>query len=218
MSVHDPHQAPLRWRAVVADPDPTARRHVVDALSAAGVRVVAEAPTVREAVELTRYFTPEVLVVDAVGFGLDAIAAVRDVTGETPEQLVILLTEHDDDRLGTLGLRVGAAGYLAKDVESGTLGRAIAGVCQGEAVIPRAVQMRLIESMRGVPGLTPGHGLTRRQRQVLELLGEGRTTREIAAALALSTETVRTHLKHLYRRLGVHSRDEAAAAVRRVER
>jgi DNA-binding NarL/FixJ family response regulator len=218
MSAYEPHQDPLRWRAVVADPDTTTRRQVVDALSSAGLRVVAEALTVREAIDVTRYFEPEVLVLDAVGFGLDAIAAVRRVTEASPRQLVILLTEHDDDRLGTLGLRVGAAGYLLKDVEGGTLGRAIAGVCQGQAVIPRAVEMRLITSVREAKGLGAVHGLTSRQRQVLELLGEGRTTREIAAALDLSTETVRTHLKRIYRQLGVHSRAEAAAAMRRIER
>ena len=218
MSAHDPHQDSFRCNAVVADPDTTERRHVIDVLTSAGVRVVAQAVTVREAVEVTRYFAPEVLVLDAVGFGLDAIAVVRSVTDECPDRLVVLLTEHDDDRLGTLGLRVGAAGYLPKDVDDGTLGRAVIGVCQGQAVVPRAVEMRLIEFMRIATDRGPVNNLTRRQRQVLELLSEGRTTREIAAALDLSTETVRTHLKQIYRQLGVHSREEATAAVRRIER
>ncbi len=197
----------------MADPDTTARRTIVDAVEAAGLCVAAEALTVGEAIELTRYFAPEVLVLDAVDFGLEAIAAARRVTDELPQQLVILMTDHDDDRLGTLGLRAGAVGYLPKDVDAEALARAMVGVCQGEAVIPRAMEMRLIESMRGGTALGPVLLFTRRQRQVLDLLSEGRTVDEIAAALVLSAETVRSHLKRLYRQLGVHSRKEAAAAL-----
>jgi DNA-binding NarL/FixJ family response regulator len=203
-------------RAVVADDDPVARHAISAALRRAGIVVVAEALDGREAVELVRYHEPDVVVIDVTVSGLDAIAATRRIREERPDQVVILLTNAANETLGVLGLRAGAAGYLRKDLDLQALTRAVVGAVRGEAAIPRAMEMRLIEQMRGATAsgerLRPVHSpLTERQWEVLDLVCDGRTTNEIAAALVVSAETVRSHLKDIFRRLGVRSREEAAA-------
>jgi DNA-binding NarL/FixJ family response regulator len=205
-----------RCRAVVADGDPVARHAISEALRGAGMVVVAQAFDGAEAVDLVRYHEPDVVVMDVTLAGLDGIAATRHIREARPDQVVILLTNAANESLGVLGLRVGAAGYLRKDLDLGALARAVVGALRGEAAIPRAMGMRLIEQMRGAtmagqrlrPVRSP---LTGRQWEVLDLLCEGRTTDEIAAELVVSSETVRSHLKDIFRRLGVRSREEAVA-------
>jgi NarL family two-component system response regulator LiaR len=204
------------WRAIVADHDAIERRATSDALRRAGIVVVAEAFDGREAVELVRYHEPDLLVMDATMPGLDGIAATRRIRQEHPDQIVILLITAATEDLGVLGLRVGAAGYLRKELDAQSLARAIVGALRGEAVIPRSMAMRLIEQLRGTTAsgqrLRPVRSpLTGRQWEVLDLLCEGMTTVEIAAALVVSPETVRSHIKDIFRRLDVRSREEAAA-------
>jgi DNA-binding NarL/FixJ family response regulator len=209
------------WRAVVADDDALARRSVNEVLREAGIVVVAEATNGTEAVELVRYHEPDLALLDIVMPGPDGIAATRRIVEERPDQLVILLTSADQDDLGMLGLRAGAAGYLRKDVDLEAFPRAILGALHGEAAISRTMSMRLIEELRHVPepgeNSRPGRGvLTRREGEVLELISQAMTTEEIADALFVSTETVRSHVKSILRKLGVRSRREAVAAARRM--
>jgi NarL family two-component system response regulator LiaR len=203
-------------RAIVADDDPFARRMIKDALQGAGFIVVAEAHDGREAVELSLYYRPDVILMDVVMPSLDGIAATRQIIKEIPDQLIVLLTSADEDEMGVLGLRAGAVGFLTKDVDVGVLPRALEGALQGEAVISRRLGMRLVEHLRrvpeGAPGLRPVKSpLTAREWEVIDLLYEGRTTDEIASELVLSSETVRSHVKHILRKLGASSRAEAVA-------
>jgi two-component system nitrate/nitrite response regulator NarL len=189
-----------------------------EALRRADVVVVAEALNGAETVELVRYHEPDLVIVDMEVAGLDAIAATRRIVHERPDVIVILLTGAEHEHLGVLGLRAGAAGYLSRDLSSSSLARAIVGALRGEAAIPRNMAMRLVEQMRGESEhMRPvGGPLTARQWQVLDLLCEGRTTEEIATALTVSTETVRSHIKGIFRRLNVRSREEAAEAACRL--
>ena len=210
-----------RWRAVVADDEVSARRVLSDTLRRAGIIVVAEAFDGTEAVELARYHKPDLVIMDVGVSGLDAIAATRCITREQPDVIVILLTGAETENLGVLGLRVGAAGYLSSDLHPVPLSRAIVGALRGEAAIPRSTAMRLVEQMRDETTsgqhLRPvGGPLTTRQWEVLDLLCEGRTTDEIAATLTVSSETVRSHVKGIFRRLNVRSREEAAAVACRL--
>jgi len=203
-------------RAIVADDDPFARRMVKDALQRAGVIVVAEAHDGREAVELTVYYRPDVVLMDVVMPSLDGIAATRQIVREIPDQRIVLLTSADEEEMGVLGLRAGAVGFLTKDVDVSILPRALERALDGEAVISRRLGMRLVEHLRrvpeGAPGLRPVKSpLTAREWEVIDLLYEERTTDEIAAALVLSSETVRSHVKHILRKLGARSRAEAVA-------
>jgi NarL family two-component system response regulator LiaR len=126
--------------------------------------------------------------------GLDGISATRRIIEQRRRLLVILLTDAASESLGVLGLRVGAAGYLRRDLDSQTLARAIVGALHGEAAIPRSMAMRLIEQMRRTMAsgqrLRPVRSpLTARQWEVLDLVYEGATTEEIAAALVVSLKT-----------------------------
>ena len=207
--------------AIVADDDAFARRVIRDVLERAGIRVVAEVNDGRRAVESARVHQPDILLMDVLMPGLDGIAATREIVEERPEQVIVLLTHAASDDLGLMGLRAGAAGFLAKDVDLNALPRALAGAMAGQAAISRSLAMRIIEQLRRFPeggrGLRPvASPLTRREWEVLDLLCEQRSTREIAEALVLSPETVRTYVKTILRKLGVRSRSEAVAEALRL--
>jgi NarL family two-component system response regulator LiaR len=210
-------------RAVIADDDPFARRVIKDVLQRAGVIVIAEARNGRQAVELALYYRPDVVLMDVVMPELDGIIATRQIIKELPDQLVIVLTGagDDEDELGLQALRAGASGFLSKDVDIEALPRALEGVRTGEAAISRKMTKRLIERLRrsqgGHAGLRPVKSpLTAREWEVIDLLQAGSSTDDIAEALVLSTETVRSHVKNILRKLGVRSREEAVAAAERM--
>jgi DNA-binding NarL/FixJ family response regulator len=211
-----------RLRAVIADDDPFARRVIKDVLTESGVLVIAEARNGREAVEFALYYRPDVVIMDVVMPELDGIVATRQILKVIPDQLVIVLTGIDeDDELGLLALRAGAAGFLSKDVDIDALPRTLNGVRAGEAAISRRMTKRLIEQLRSTPGGASGmrpvkSPLTAREWEVIDLLKSTRSTDEIAAELVLSTETVRSHVKNILRKLDVRSREEAVAAADRM--
>jgi NarL family two-component system response regulator LiaR len=208
-------------RVIVADDDPFARRMIKESLQRAGIIVVAEAHNGRQAVELALFYTPDVVLMDVVMPELDGIAATRQITREIPDQLIVMLTSSEEDEMGFLGLRAGAVGYLSKDLDVEILPQALEGAREGEAAISRKLSMQLIEELRRVPEPTTGmrpvkSPLTPREWEVIDLLYEGRTTDEIADALVLSTETVRSHIKNLMRKLGARSRQEAVEQAHRM--
>jgi DNA-binding NarL/FixJ family response regulator len=217
---HAPAERPL-LRAIIADDDPFARKMIKDALQRADVVVIAEAQNGRQAVELALHYHPDVVLMDVVMPELDGIAATRRITSDNPDQVVVLLTSADDDETGLLGLRSGAAGFLSKDVDVDALPHELVAALNGEAAISRRLAMRLVEQMRQAPrgtaGLRPVKSpLTPREWEVVDLLAESRTTDEIARLLVLSTETVRSHVKNILRKLNARSRQEAVAAAERM--
>ena len=207
-------------RAIVADDDPFARRTIKDVLRRAGIVVVAEARDGREAVEYCLHYRPDIVLMDVVMPELDGIAATRRILKHIPSQVIVLLTSADDDEIGIVGLRAGAAGYLTKDVNIEVLPQALRSAISGEAVMSRQFSMRVVEHLRHVPeprGLRPISGpLTPREWEVMDLICERKTTDEIAVALVLSPETVRSHVKHILRKLGARSREEAIAVTTRM--
>jgi NarL family two-component system response regulator LiaR len=210
-------------RAVIADDDPFARRVIKDVLQKAGVIVIAEARNGRQAVELTLYYRPDVVVMDVVMPELDGIIATRQIRKEIPDQLVIVLTGagEEDQELGLQALRSGASGYLSKDLEIDALPRALEGVRAGEAAISRKMTRTLIDRLRDTPsgssGMRPVKSpLTAREWEVIDLLKASRSTDQIADELVLSTETVRSHVKNILRKLDVRSREDAVIAADRM--
>ena len=143
MAQQDP-QTEVPVRAIVADDDPFARKMIKEALQSAGVVVIAEAHNGRQAVDLTRHYQPDVVLMDVVMPELDGISATRRIIQENPDQLVVILTTADDDEIGLLGLRAGASGFLAKDVDVAVLPQAIQGALHGEAAISRRLSRRLV--------------------------------------------------------------------------
>lgn len=206
-------------RIVLVDDDPLARRMLRDALQAAGHTVVAEARDGREAVELAVYYRPDVVVMDVVMPGMDGLEATRRITEAASDVRVVMLTSGDDDEIVLTGLRAGASGLLEKSMDLEALPRALASAGRGEAVLSRRVTMRLVETVRALQpdgaGMRPVRStLTSREWEVLDLMCEGRSTDDIAAELVLSTETVRSHVKNILRKLQVNSRREAIQVAR----
>lgn len=208
-------------RVIVADDDALARRMVRDVLQDAGIVVIAEATGGREAVELSTYYKPDIVVMDLVMPGVDGIAATRQIINAVPGVKVIVLTSSDNDDVGVLTLRAGASGFLSKTVGMDALPRALRCAHEGEAVVSRRLTMRLIDLARRVredaAGIRPIRSeLTSREWEVLDLLCQRQSTEEIADTLVLSAETVRSHVKSILRKLDVRSRREAVEAAQRL--
>ena len=208
-------------RTIVVDDDPLVRRLIRDTLQDAGVIVIAEAANGREGVELALFYRPDVVVMDYMMPELDGIEATRRIYDGDPGIRVVLLTGAADDTLGLRGLRAGAAGFLSKDMELAALPRALRSAYDGEAAISRKLAMQLVQHFRSAPaagmGLRPVRSpLTDREWEVLDLLSGGASNEDISRVLVLSPETVRTHLKNLYRKLEVRSRADAVAAAGRM--
>jgi NarL family two-component system response regulator LiaR len=217
----DSESGPDTIRAVLADGDPQARRTIREALKGGGIAVVAEAGDGEEAVALAAFYHPDVVVMDIRLPGLDGVSATSKIHERSPDTCIVLVAEGSDEELGLRAIRAGAAGYLTRALEPDVLVRAVRGAVEGEAAISRRLARQLIESYRRSPrggaGMRPVRSmLTDREWEVLDLLTSGARTEEIARTLVLSTETVRSHLKNVYRKLGVRSRDEAAEAARRM--
>jgi DNA-binding NarL/FixJ family response regulator len=205
-----------RLRVLLADRDPLVRQVVRDALRTAGFVVVADTAECRDAVDLVRFYRPDLAVVDA---SVGGAATVREMAREAPCTRVVVLSAEAGEELGLEVLRAGAVGYLPKACGVAALPRILAKVADGEAAVPRTLSMRLLETIRRVPdrGWRPLHSqLTTREWEIVELLSEGAGTQDIAEELVLSPATVYGHVKNIMRKLGVRSRAEAVAAAQRL--
>jgi NarL family two-component system response regulator LiaR len=221
MGASDTQQPEAPIRAIIADDDALARRAVRDALQAGGITVIAEASDGQEAIELSRHYRPDVVLMDVVMPGVDGLRAARTLACELPSCKVLMITSTEDDELGILSLRAGAAGFLGKTVSPDTLPRAVRALARGEPVVSRQLTQRLINDVRSHrddgAGLRPVRSpLSRREWEVLDYLCEGWSTERIADHLVLSIETVRTHVKSILRKLGVRTRREAVEATRKM--
>jgi len=202
---------------VVADDDPVVRRALRDVIQRAGIVVIAEAPGGREAVELSAHYRPDVILMDLLMPGTDGIDATREILARQPDAKILMVSSSEDEALELLALRVGACGFLSKSVDIEAIPRAIRAAHAGEAVIRRALTSRLVDALRRTredgAGIRPVRSpLTEREWEVLDLLCQGMSTDDIADALVLSSETVRSHVKSVLRKLRVSSRRDAVAA------
>lgn len=201
---------------VVADDHAAARAGVRAALETASFAVVGEAHDAPSAVELALEHRPDVCLLDIHMPG-GGISAAGTIAAQLPDTAVVMLTvsRNDDDLFDAL--RAGALGYLLKDIDPARLPQALRGVLAGEAALPRTLVARLIDRFRGQEGYrvplvgARGAMLTSREWEILELLREGLSTKEIAQRLFLAQATVRTHVASILRKLKVPDR---AAAVR----
>jgi DNA-binding NarL/FixJ family response regulator len=210
-------------RVIVADDDPIVRGVLCGALRGAGIVVIAEASSGRDAVELALHYRPDVVVMDVVMPGYDGVAATREIHAKAPEVRVLVLTMSADDHLGVLALRVGGSGFLRKDDGLDELPDAVLRIAAGEAVVAPMVVDRLIDSIRRTPeggvGLRPVSSvLTAREWEVLDRLCLGHDVDTIATEFVLSPETVRSHIKRIMRKLGVHTRADAVKAADELRR
>jgi DNA-binding NarL/FixJ family response regulator len=158
---------------------------------------------------------PDVVVMDVRMPGVDGVRATAAVRALADAPPVLILTTFDDDEIIAAALRAGASGFVLKGVPAEDLQRAVRTVAAGEAFLDPTVTGRVLTAYRATPAVLPATGaldaLTAREREVLALIGSGRTNAEIAAELVLSEVTVKTHVNHLFAKLQL--RDRAAAVV-----
>jgi len=179
------------------------------------MRVVGQAGTGQETVALARELRPDVIVMDIAMPRLDGLTATRQILAECPVTRVLVLTAHEDEEHVIPLLEAGAIGYLPKTVGLNELLRAIRATSRGESVLPPSVASVVVRHLAGKTPATPDDDFTPREKEVLGLLAEGLSNRQIARRLGLSVRTVEAHLTHIYAKLGVGSRTEAVLLAQR---
>ncbi|WP_158853185.1 response regulator [Saccharothrix deserti] len=193
-------------RVVIVDDHPVVRDGLRGMLAGAGdVEVVGEAADGAEAVAVVRAARPDVVLMDLRMPGVDGVTAIERLR-DFPTR-VLVLTTYDTDSDVLPAIKAGATGYLLKDTPREELFRAVRSAARGEAVLSPSVATRLVGQVR-TPAAEP---LSDREVEVLGLIARGCTNREAAAKLFISEATVKTHLVHVYAKLGVKDRAAAVA-------
>lgn len=204
-----------RIGVVVADDHPLYRKAVIDAVKArADLEFVGEAADGREVLREIRHKAPEVALLDIRMPELDGLDVLNAVVRDGLSTRVIFLTAHVDSANAYEAVGAGAAGYLAKEASAQAICDAIAAVARGDTVLSPEVQAGIAREIRLRSG-DERPVLTVREREILGLTADGFSAPEIAERLTLSPTTVRTHLQHLYDKLGVSDRAAAVAEAMR---
>jgi DNA-binding NarL/FixJ family response regulator len=178
---------------------------------AGGFEVLGEASNGVEAMELADRLDPDVVLMDLRMPGGGGVAAIAELARRRARAKVLVLTTYDTDSDTLSAIEAGATGYLLKDTPRDELFTAVRAAAAGRTVLSPAVASRLVSRVRTPVGAA-GTPLSAREREVLTLVAEGTANREIARRLFISEATVKTHLTHLYTKLGVHDRAAAVAA------
>lgn len=208
-------------RVVIADQDGLARSMMRTALGKAhGVAIVATTGDAREALRLVRHHRPTVLILDTALRPDGGVELIRTVRVASPETRVLTMSVNDPE-MALATLRAGAVGHLSKDIDPHMLARLVMRAVAGEGIVPRWLTTPLLELVRELPdrGWRPLHSrLTNREWEIIEFLGDGASTQDIAERLVLSPTTVYSHVKSLLRKLSVHSRQDAVTAADHLRR
>jgi DNA-binding NarL/FixJ family response regulator len=205
-------------RVLIAD-DHTIVREGIHALlaSVAGMQVVSEAANGVEAVQRALEHKPDVVLMDLHMPGLNGIEATRQIMQSQPRQRILVLTMLEDDDSVFAAMRAGAKGYVLKGSDQTEIVRAITAVANDEAIFSPPIAARLVQyfaNMRPVVPPTAFPDLTDREREVLELIAQGRSNIEIADQLAISLKTVSNHVSTIFNKLQVVDRAQAAIRAR----
>jgi DNA-binding NarL/FixJ family response regulator len=205
-------------RVLIADDHAAFRGGLRALLETAGdVEVVGEAATGEESVATARRAQPDVVLMDVNMPGIDGVEATRRIVDGSPHVAVLVLTMSDDDETVFEAVRAGARGYLLKGAQRAELVRAVRAVASGEAIFGPGVARRLmVYFARPAPRVDPDAfpELTDREREVLELIAQGRSNADITATLGLSPKTVRNHVSNVFAKLQVRDRAEAIVRAR----
>jgi DNA-binding NarL/FixJ family response regulator len=201
-------------RLVIVDDHELARAGLRSMLMGApGLEVVGEAANGREALALCRRLRPDLALIDVRMPDLDGLATTRAIKQEYPETSVIIVTIYENPDYLLDALKAGAAGYVLKEATRRELLTTVRRVLQGESVlngdVAASLIKRLIDEMSH-PAALPAEQLTAREHEVLELLAQGHTNREIAHQLNVSVGTVKVHVEHIIGKLNVTDRTQAA--------
>jgi DNA-binding NarL/FixJ family response regulator len=180
--------------------------------SQSDIEVVGEGVDGRDAVEKARLLKPDVILMDIAMPGLNGLEATKQVRRDDPNARVLVLTMYERDEYIAQMLEAGAAGYVLKKVAGSELVYAIRSIHQGGTFLYPSITKRLVEDyLRRVESgeeRSTFDSLTDREREVLQLIAEGHTNKEIADVLKLSSRTVQNHRAHIMEKLGMHDRGE----------
>lgn len=204
-------------RVMVADDHPIVREGLQAVIATMpGFELVGRASTGRQALSVAREARPHIVVMDLYMPDLGGVQATRYILADDPTVAVLILTMYEDDDMLADALRAGARGYLLKGVRRDGIARALRAVADGDAVFGSGVAEHVLGRLTGrIVDDDPFPQLSRREREVLTLLADGRGTHDIARRLYVSPKTVRNHVANVLRKLDLPDRAQAIAAARR---
>lgn len=188
-------------RLILADDHVLVRQGLKTLLESEGFVVAGEAADGREAVRLVRSENPEVAVLDISMPHFNGLSAALELTRTAPRVRIIMLTQHDEQQYVSEALRSGVRGYVLKNQASRDLVHAIRSVCRGEVYLSPGVAGAIAEAYAAPK---PDAALSVRERQVLQLIAEGDSTKKIAIRLGISAKTVESHRTKLMQKLAIH--------------
>ncbi len=196
-------------RLLIADDHGVVREGLRTLLTSAGFQVVALARTGREAIQYALQHRPDVVLLDIRMPDIDGLHALEQIKAQLPTTAVIVLTTYANPSYLTKAIALGAAGYLTKDTDPQAIVTAVQAVATGESLVDHNMLRRVLRS------LNPNHQmptdfLTDQELTVLRLIAQGMSNKDIAAQLHISLNTVKTHVKHIFAKLGVSDRTQAA--------
>lgn len=196
-------------RILIVDDHPVVREGLAGMLAAQpDFDIVGEAKDGAEAVTLHEELQPDVTLMDLRMPGTDGVTAIQAIREKRPLAHILVLTTYDSDADIVRAIEAGATGYLLKDTPRDELFRAVRAAARGESVLAPAVATRLMTRMRA----PAEENLSAREIEVLQLVARGNSNRDVGKALHISTATVKTHLIHIYDKLGVSDRTSAVTA------
>lgn len=172
------------------------------------IEIVGEASEGKEAIERALKLTPDVIIMDIAMPGMDGLEAIRRISRKLPKSKVLVLTQHDNKEYILSTIKAGAAGYVPKRALGSDLITAIRTVHQGDSFLYPSAAAALIEDYRQQPEEDSYDRLTAREREILKLVAEGHTSRDIAGMLFISLKTVLGHRTKLMEKLDLHNRTE----------
>ncbi|MFD7392047.1 response regulator [Streptomyces sp. NPDC059852] len=210
-------------RVFLLDDHEVVRRGLTDLLDAEpDISVVGDADTVEHALVRGPALRPHVAVLDVRLPDGDGITVCRELRSQMPELACLMLTSFDDEEALLDAIMAGASGYVLKQIRGSDLISAVRTVASGQSMLDPATTARLMRSLRADPVETPSvapelAGLSPRERDILALIGDGLTNREIGRKLYLSEKTVKNHISRLLAKLGVQRRVQAAVLASHLE-
>jgi DNA-binding NarL/FixJ family response regulator len=203
-------------RVLIADDHPLFRDGVAHSLDGEpDFEVIGQASSGGEALQMAREHLPDVLLLDIAMPGRGGIVAAGEVAGACPATKIIMLTVSKDEDDLMAALRAGARGYVLKGVSAGELATVVRAVAGGEVYVPPSLAADMLRELSRPQPPDPIDELTEREREVLELVAEGLTNREIGERLHLSEKTVKHYMTNVLQKLQVRSRVEAALLAQR---
>lgn len=203
-------------RVLLADDHALFRAGIASLLRAWGMEIVGQAANGVEAIELARLLEPDLVLMDIGMSPCNGLEATRVIKSDLPDVTVIIVTVSEDDHDLFEAIRDGADGYLLKDMPEAELGSILEKIAAGEPALSPQLAARILDEFarmarEGTAKAANPDGLTERERDVLRLVAEGSTNREIGAALMISENTVSFHMKNILARLQLKNRAQAAA-------